>query len=297
MIRLGLVGMGKWGSHYKSVIQKIPGCQLPEENIKSKNYKDLFNNKDINGIIIATPASTHYEIAKGFLERGFNVLIEKPHVLNLKQALQLLDLQKKTKTVGMIGHIYLYNSAFLIFKEKMKKIKEIQYVKSEGMNYGPFRTDVTPLWDWLPHDLSMTTELFGLPESIQAWGGTIKTPLDMCFVKLSYRKLNVFIEAGSYSPIKKRAFSVIGKEEALTFDDIQKKKLILHNLETSSIKYLSYPKKESPLANQVREFLQCIKQNKKPKTDFVHGYHVIKILTAIEESIKKNGKEKLLISN
>src|SRR3989344_6498148 len=122
MITLSLIGAGKWGKNYINTIHSLSFCELPDSYIKTKNYKELLNFNNIDGVIIATPASTHFQIAKAFLEKGFNVLIEKPLTTSYKAALKLYRIAEKTKSTVMVGHIFLYNPAFLKVKELIKSI-------------------------------------------------------------------------------------------------------------------------------------------------------------------------------
>ncbi|MCL4418673.1 Gfo/Idh/MocA family oxidoreductase [Patescibacteria group bacterium] len=287
-MKFALVGRGIWGKNYIRTIKKIPGCELPKDYIKTNNYNELFRYKDIDGIIIATPASTHYKIAKDFLERGFNILVEKPLVINFQDALKLKKIADQNKgTVAMVGHIYLFNPAFETFKKYVQKIRKISYIESYGSNYGPFRKDVSPLWDWAPHDISMLTDIFGKPTSITAW----ETSRTMYYIKLNFRKMPAFIFCGSQSPIKKRSMVAVGNKSAVIFDDTSSRK-VLYIKKLSRVPKISYPyyNKEDSLRRQLVAFINCIKAKKKPKTDFNHGTEVVKIIEAAEKSLREGGK-------
>lgn len=287
-MKFALVGRGIWGKNYIRTIKKIPGCELPKDYIKTKNYNELFRYKDIDGVIIATPASTHYKIARDFLERGFNILVEKPLALNFQDALKLKKIADQNKVaVAMVGHIYLFNPAFETFKKYVQKIRKILYIESYGSNYGPFRKDVSPLWDWAPHDISMLTDIFGKPTSITAW----ETNRTMYYIKLNFRKMSTFIFCGSQSPIKKRSMTAVGNKSAVIFDDTSSRK-VLYIKKLSRIPKISYPyyNKEDSLRRQLVEFINCIKAKKKPKTDLNHGTEVVKIIEAAEKSLREGGR-------
>src|SRR5260221_7500713 len=116
MITLGLIGKGAWGKNYIKTAKSISECTIPDAYIKTTDYKDLLTKKDIQGIIIATLASTHFKIAKDFLQAGFNILVKKPVTTSQKEIEELVILQQKIKSVAMVGHEFVFHPAF----QKMK---------------------------------------------------------------------------------------------------------------------------------------------------------------------------------
>ena len=298
MTTLALIGKGRWGKNYIKTIRNLSTCELPDEFIKSSNYKDLLSKKNIDGVIIATPASTHFKIAKEFLEKGFNVLIEKPMTTNYKDALELSRIAKEHRNIVMVGHIYLYNPAFLKVKKLIKSVGRIKYISTEGMNYGPIRSDVSALWDWGPHDVSMAIDLLGaLPEEVSANGLNHLRPgtqlYDMCNLKLKFANdVYCFVNIGWLSPIKKRNMTIVGENKTIIFDDTLKKKLALFNTLNDEKKITSYPSfsNEAPLSLEVSSFVDQIKNREKNYSSLKMGFDVVRVLSACEKSMKLNGK-------
>ncbi|MDP3987519.1 MAG: Gfo/Idh/MocA family oxidoreductase [Candidatus Levybacteria bacterium] len=291
MIKLALVGRGVWGQNYIQTIRKMSDCQLPQEYIETRNYSQLFKKKDIAGVIIATPPFTHHKIAKDFLEKGFNVLVEKPLTTRYEDALELQKLANKTKAVAMVGHIYLYNPAFLETKEIVNKMKNVKYIFSERMNYN--KVSKTPaLWDWAPHDISMGVDIFGAPNSVFSKDiDGKKEKSKMCSFYLNFSGgIKMFSVVGWLSPIKKRSMLIVGEKEAVCFDDIAKDKITyFKDLKENIVGFPKYSSQQ-PLTLEVMEFVKCIKNKKKPKTDLEQGALTVKIIEALEKSIK-NGRE------
>lgn len=287
MITLALVGKGRWGKNYIKTISNISSCELPSKFIKTSNYKDLFAFKNIDGVIIASPSSTHFKIAKEFLERGFNVLIEKPMTTNYKDALELDRIADKYKSIVMVGHIYLHNPAFLKVKKLIKSIGCIKYISTEGMNNGPVRSDVSALWDWGPHDVSMVIDLLGsLPQEVSAEGW------DMCNLKLKFpNDIYVFVNIGWLSPIKKRSMKIVGTESTIVFDDtIEKKIAVIGNLKTKKINYPAFSK-DLPLTVEILDFVRQIQnRDNLNQSNLKMGLDVVRVLEACDRSIKLNGK-------
>lgn len=298
-VKLALIGTGTWGQNYLRTISQISKALLPSRYIKTHDYSDLFDQKDIDGVIIATPPQTHYKIAKDFLERDFNVFIEKPLTTNYQDALRLKEIvdRENGRIVAMVGHIYLYHPAFVAMQKFVKAIGKIHYIASQGMDYGPIRQDVSALWDWAPHDIAMCLSLLGkTPVSVSAWAINVLRPkrvlYDMCSLRLQFAdNIQAFIDIGWLSTVKKRNMIVVGQKGALLFDDVAKRKLT-HIESLGEENKISYPPclPSSPLTLEVLEFIACIETGRKPKTDLNEGVLTIKIIEAAEKSIQRNGE-------
>lgn len=309
MINLALVGVGKWGKNFISTINAIPDCKLKyicaqsketldslsPEYIKTQSYKDLLKYSDIDGIIIASSGSTHFEIASEFLRAGKNILIEKPLTTNLEQAIKLKELYQIKKPVVMAGHIYLYNPAILKIKELLKDLGDIHYITFEGVNSGMLRDDMSVLWEWAPHGISICLDFMKqTPIAVAAW--TVSS--GMFLIRLEFPNKTIALIKGSWvSPLKRRELIVVGSKKAIIFDDMSDKKITLIenfdsflNKEDESLK--SYPSynKQLPLTQEVLEFIDCVKNKNNPRTDLDHAIEVIKIIDLAEKSAIKDGQ-------
>lgn len=311
MTTLALIGAGKWGSHYLQAVKKINDCRLPYISIhhdepplydKSSyhfvpDFRDLVRYKDIDGIVIATPASTHFEIATYFLKRNYHLLIEKPMTTSYRQALELQKIYKKNSAVIHVGHVYLHNSAFQALRKEVSTIGKLKYILCESGNFGPFRSDVSALWDWGAHDVSMTFSLVGrFPVSVAAWSlasGNQGHYSDIFFIRMVFTNLvQAYISSGNLLPEKRRRVMAVGARESLLFDDLAEKKLTRIN---SIYGQRSYPfyEKEEPLVRQLQAFVSAIQKNKRDK-EFARNLDIIRVLEAALRSITHEGKTILL---
>lgn len=311
MITLALIGVGSWGKNYLKTVEGIDTIKIgyiaardkkrlenfDPKYIKITDYKELIHYKDIDGVIIATPVTSHHAIAKFFIQHDIPVLIEKPLTNRLKDALSLLKIhQNHKKSIVMVGHLFVYHSAVIKIKEYLNKIGRIVYMYGEGCDWGPFRKDTSALWDWAPHDISILLSLMRiLPKEVRAWSvqSTISgsDTHDMIMIKLLYEQnVRAFIRIGWLSPIKRREFNIVGEKGALVFDDMKDKKITV--FEGNNLEKATYPTydKMLPLERQIRVFVSCIQNRMQPETDLIHAVKTIKVIDSIERSLAGNGK-------
>lgn len=316
MMTLALIGAGKWGKNYLKTTELILDCRIkyictstketlskfPNSYIKTTNYQELINYEDIDGIIIATTSSTHFETAKFFIQKGYDLLIEKPFTTSYSTSLKLQALAKKSKSLVMVGHIYLYHPAFIKLIELLRRIGKVIYFSTEGSNFGPIRTDTSVLWDWTPHDLSMVSLLIEEdPINIAAWGVNRLKPnpklFDMVYLRLQYSNgIQVFSKMGWLSPVRKRSITIVGEGGSLIFDDCSEHKIqyinapirVIEEQKTYSISYPQYTNKTA-LQNELEEFVTCIKLHKQPKSDINLAIKIAKLIHFAEQSLNKNG--------
>lgn len=301
MITLALIGLGRWGQNYVKTSRNIKELQIKylcalsnknlskfgDEYIKTNNYYDLLKFDDIDGIIIASSASSHFQIARAFLLRKIPILVEKPMTNNLSDADKLMKVYNGVKSIFMVGHIFLYNSAFLKTIELSKNLGIIHNIEITDCSSGPFRDDVTPLWDWGPHSVSMTLELSkSLPVKVSAW---MVDNYGLVLARLVYKSgLIIFIKAGSICKVKTRQLIINGERGVVKFDDLASYHKVSKFSKGNKPFYPTYLRKEQPLRNQLIDFISCIKDQKQPKTDLRHGYQTIRILDRVERSIREN---------
>lgn len=273
---LALIGRGKWGQNYIKTIPQIPECTLPSQNIKTSNYADLLKKKGINGVIIASPTATHYTIAKAFLEKGFNILIEKPITKTYRQAVKI---QKITlmhpKQIVMAGHIQLYNPGYILLKKILPKIGVITALEYYGLQSTP-RTDTTVIEDWGPHPTYLFIDILGdKPQSVRTTRekqGQIK--LTYCFDNITG---NAYI--AWKSKVKKRQLIVLGNTGKIILDDLTKTVTLIKS--TGSCIY-QIDQQVSPLKLEIKKFIAAIRSGDQPKSDIKQAISVMKIINQFQ---------------
>lgn len=324
---IGIIGIGYWGKNLVRVFYKIGVLKIICDSdkkilIKRKkeylnlktttNFSELLRDKEIRGIVIATPAATHYKLTKRALLAGKDVFVEKPLALKITEGEELVSLAKKKKQILMVGHLLLYHPAVvrLIMLAKTGMLGEIYYIWSNRLNFGKMRREENVLWSFAPHDISIIINILGMPKTVRALGQTYlqKNIPDTTLSFLEFdKKETAHIFVSWLNPFKEQRLSVIGSRAMAVFDDQAKDELIMYrhkvkfqknkNIETLKVKGKVIKVSGGttvPLLEEARHFLECITKRKNPKTDGLEALNVLRVLEACQKSLNKNGKKILV---
>ena len=330
MIKVGIIGYGYWGPNLVRNFMNIEGCTVthicdldfkkleiakkkyPSINI-TNSIDEIFENLEINAIVVATPVSTHYDLASKSLESNKHTLVEKPLTNNVEQA-QILGKKAKDKNkILMIDHTYLYTPAIQKIKELIDSdsLGEIQYIDSTRINLGLFQTDVNVMWDLAVHDIAICCYLLKeKPISVQAVGisHTENGLENMAYITLHYKnKKIIHFNCSWISPVKIRYMLIGGNKKMVVFNDLEttekikiydssyENKINPKNREQILTDYrigdIFIPKIEQieGLRNMAKDFIYSIQNNKEPISNFNLGLTIVKILESAQKSIKNNG--------
>lgn len=314
-IRLAILGCGRWGINHVRTAHKILGDNLMwvcdaahdseakvrdiSQNIRFTTERDsILQDEEVNAVIIATPAPTHYALAQEALAHRKHVLVEKPLSLSSKEAKKLVDLAESVDRRLMVGHVLLFHPAIRKVKELCVegKIGNIQYIYSNRLNLGQVREEENILWSFAPHDISVLQYLIGeKPLSIDASGGMFLNDgiEDTTITYLRYPKnVHAHIFVSWLHPFKEHRLVVIGTEAMIVFEDSAKSDRLKYYkkgyrkvngyLERFDSEFESIPfGNEEPLKAEQVHFFQCIVDNRRPLTD---GQHALEVLEILEEA-------------
>jgi predicted dehydrogenase len=230
-VSLGLCGAGRWGKRYLSTIENNPRLKIqglfsrnpesrqlvPEDCFITPHWEELLERQDLDGIIIATPPSTHFDIAKAALKRRLPCMIEKPLCLNLSDALSLYELEKTSQTLVLVDHTLLFHPIYTELKKRLQD-EVIEELRSEGSNWGPFREDCNPLWDYGAHDVAFCLDLLKAePQDVKVnvtAQGSFETELTW------ENGVKAFIKSSNVEKKKTRLLEVKTKSRKFVFDDL-----------------------------------------------------------------------------
>lgn len=330
-VGIAVIGCGYWGINYVRVFDELPGsrvvaaCDLNEERLGRvqqrfryvRTYRtagELLNDPEVDAVVVATPLSTHYPLAKACLEQGRHVLVEKPFVCQVSEGEELVDLAERGHLTLMVGHTFLYNPSVRKMKEYTVAgdCGDIYYLHATRTNLGPIRKDANALWDLIPHDLSIFSYLL---DAQPLWVSAVAAKLlrnsreDVGFVALSYPNgILGHVHASWADPHKVREVVLVGSQKRIVFNDLNGQESIRiyekgvspaandmdsigeHRLLIRDGDIIS-PKLEAsePLKNECAHFLDCVRRGSRPLSDARSGLQVVKTLLAIDQSALKNG--------
>lgn len=179
-LQLGLIGVGRWGRNYVRTIGEIDGAVLAA--VASSNpetpgivpagcrvvadWLDLLTD-DIDAVVIATPPDTHARILLAAAAAGKAILVEKPLVTSVADLSAIQ--QAMATSIVMVEHTHLFHPAFRALKAAVIARGKPVAIRASAGNTGPYRADVSVLWDWGPHDVAMALDLVpGLAEVREA---------------------------------------------------------------------------------------------------------------------------------
>jgi len=328
MVNIGVIGCGYWGPNLIRNMSKVTDCRVVAvadqrierlEAVKSLNpgmrltmsARELVESESIDGIVIATPISTHFEIAKACLTNGKHVLIEKPITTTVADARELIHLAHENERVLMVDHTFIYSGAVRKLRQIIDsgELGEIYYYDSVRLNLGLFQPDVNVLWDLAPHDFSLLTYLLNeKPVHVDALGSSPVRWKGWKQESIAY--VNVELEGGALahfhlnwlSPVKLRRTLIGGSRRMVIYDHLDSDNQVKifdkgvdipedRDRYKALVQYRSgdllIPKidQTEALEGACKHFVHCIRTGETPITDGYAGLRVVELLEAAERSI------------
>lgn len=270
-------------------------------------FNEVLGNDKITGIAIATPAETHYSLAKEALLAGKHVFVEKPLTLDEGHAEELIALADKLGLTLMVGHLLQYHPVFIALKEMAEKgeLGRIDYIYSNRLNLGKIRREENILWSFAPHDISMILSLADeMPKSVIATGGNYlhKEIADTTTTHLEFPSgMQAHVFVSWLHPFKEQKLVVVGNKKMAVFDDTKawKDKLLLypHQInwkgsvpvpDKAEAERIDIPQSE-PLKSECEHFITCMTEKTRPLTDGAEGLRVLSVLKDAQRSMDSFG--------
>ncbi len=317
--KVAVTGCGYWGKNLvrnfyelgvlhticDSDATRLRGMKEKYPGIHIRESIDQVLNSQIEGVAIATPAATHFELARQVLLSGKDVLVEKPLALKVNEGEEIVRLAAEKDRILMVDHILQYHPAVLKLKELLQKdeLGKLNYIYSNRLNIGKIRKDENILWSFAPHDISLILSVAGeLPESVAAHGA-IYLQHAVEDVTLTFMRfpngINAHLFVSWLNPFKEQKFVVIGSRKMAVFDDLSDSKLVIfsHRTEGSAgVPVVSRAEgeivnveKKEPLRESCRHFIDCVERRVSPLTDGEEGLKVLRVLQQAQESMDRQG--------
>ena len=325
MLNIAQIGCGYWGPNLLRNLVANPGCDVKwvveiskdrQEYVQSlypavkiaNDLQNVLTDDEINAIVIATPAESHYSLTVESLKIGKHVLVEKPMAINVEEVKEIGVLSKKNNLVAMVGHTFIYNAAVRYVKKLIDsgELGDIRYIYSQRVNLGRIRSDVDALWNLAPHDISIIQYWLNEPEPIHVIRSGMdyvqKGIDDVVFMNIEYPD-NVLanIHVSWLDPHKIRRMTVVGSEKMVVYDDIAENKVAIYDKGIDRMAVLGEhmdfddPSKftfnhrsgdvvlpkinwQEPLKVEIEHFVDCIQNGTECITGPEHAERVVHIL-------------------
>ena len=272
---------------------------IPAECALSSQWRDVVEDPTLDGLIVASPNSTHAEIVIAACERRLPVLVEKPMANSEQEATRILDAARAAPAVVMVNHIHLYNPAFQQLERALAGRGSLRCLRSLAGAWGPFRPDVSCLWDYGPHEVYLTLRLMQAdPLRLLYSTRTIVRPSPVAelwhfgWEFSGGRKAHVCV--GNALERKTRRLTADLEGSALVFDNQSTAPLTLlerpqHHQEAASPQAIPCSG-ERPLRLAVGRFLERLRQGDTSLESVELGLRVVRCLEEIErEAVAPTG--------
>lgn len=331
MIRVGVIGYGYWGPNLVRNFMEAPGSTVvavsdlrPERLAQVKHrypsvktiteYQELFADPRIDAIVVATPVTSHYDLALAALKAGKHVLVEKPLAASSELGEKLIIEAARLNLVLMVDHTFVYTGAVRKIRELIAnhELGDIYYYDAVRVNLGLFQHDVNVIWDLAIHDLSIMD--YVLPARAVAVSATGISnipgqPENVAYITLFFSNSQIaHVHVNWLTPVKVRHTLIGGSEKMILYDDLEpseKVKIydkgitVSPNAEAVYDMLVSYrsgdmwaPRLDNTeaLHTEALHFIDCVENSKRPETDGQAGLRLVKIVEAAERSLRARGQ-------
>ena len=331
MIDVGVIGYGYWGPNLVRNFVETPGSRvvivgdIDRDRLDhvalrypavrtTTDVRDLLTDPALDAVAIATPVSTHFDLAMRALQAGKHVWVEKPLTETVDQGRRLRDEAAKRPLVLMVDHTFVYTGAVRRIFELVKggNLGKIYYYDAVRVNLGLFQRDVNVLWDLATHDLSIMDYVLGAePRAVSAFG-SVHVPgqgVNIGYLTCLFdNNLIAHVHVNWLAPVKVRRTLIGGGEQMIVYDDLEPSEkvrvydkgiTVSDSPEGRYRRLVSYrtgdmwaPNVDSTeaLASAARHFIDSIERRRQPLTDAVAGLRVVRILEAATESMDRRGQ-------
>ena len=282
------------------------------------DYLEILKDPKVDAVVIALPVFKHYQIAKDALLNNKHVLIEKPMTASSEEAKELINLAQERDRVLMVDHTFEYAEAINKIKEIISsgELGDLYYIRAEWLNLGLLQPDINVIWDLATHIISIinyTTNLKARTVNANAEGYIRKDIPEISQIHIKFQdNISAYLTVGWLEPKKTRKITIVGSKKLLVYDLTEVEEPIkiydkgidlidcIEDTRQFKVNYkygdISSPniKNIEPLKTMCLHLIECIKNQKRPRSDGKSGLNVIRILESIDKSLKENGREIIL---
>ena len=330
---MAVVGLGYWGPNLLRILTEMSGvevrwaCDRDPERLErfgrrhpavnfTAEFREVLEDPEVDGVLIATPVGTHVELARQSLEAGKHTFVEKPLAPSVQMADDLIALAHDADRVLLPGHTFIYSPPVRATKDLLTRgeLGDIYFISSSRVNLGLHQRDVSVVWDLGPHDFSILLYWLGeLPRSVRAVGraSIVDGIPDIAFVALEFTSgIVANIELSWLAPSKLRRTVIVGSEKMVVYDDgspepikLYDQGVVYRDPETFGEYHLSYrtgdilaPRLETyePLGAELEAFVEAIRSGDPMDAETSLARDVVALTEAADRSLREGGAEVLI---
>jgi predicted dehydrogenase len=327
-LRVAVVGLGYWGPNLVRNLYDVPGvevaavCDARVDRMAAivrrypavqavAAYNDIVGDPSLDAVLIATPVSTHFELAAAALEAGKHAFVEKPLAAASDEAVELIELAERRGLVLMPGHTFLYSPPVNKIRQLITsgELGQIYFVSTSRVNLGLHQSDVSVAWDLGPHDFSILRYwLNESPQHVSALSRScvLENVPDVAFINLEFASGAIaHVELSWLAPSKLRRTTVVGSEKMVVYDDVSNEPVrvfdsgvALRDPETFGEYRLTYRTGDivspqiaaaEPLFLELSDFCDAIRNGTAPRSSAQLGLEVVRMIEAVDASLDRDG--------
>ena len=281
-MKLGLIGLGRWGSNYLDNLLRIKTVEFikvagrkdqfekkSDRNVSyTEDWREVCNDSRIDGLIVAVSPGSQYEITKYSLQKGIPVLVEKPFTLCQDHTDELIKLSKVNNVLCMVGYTHIFSKGYQDLKRSVSQCGDIKGLFSEGISQGPFRISVPLVWDWGCHDIAMCIDLLNQKPLTTTVKSILKHPAnsssEILEIKLYFgSSIEARCIVGNASEFKRRDFCVICDEGTFVYDGLSGGLSKQYSTKVISNDDRRFKLQTTPLECVLNEFINALENNQK----------------------------------
>jgi predicted dehydrogenase len=333
MLTIAQIGCGYWGPNLLRNLAVLPNARVglvveaaaERREYVTKNFPGVpvavevgraVDDPAIEAVVIATPARTHFDLARRALRAGKHIFVEKPLAMSVREVDALAAIAREKNRVVMAGHTFLYNSAVRHLRSLVEsgELGQLHYAYSQRLNLGIVRSDINVMWNLAPHDVAILCHLFGgPPQQVEARGTAFIQPgiEDVVFMDLVWPGgVRGHVHVSWLDPNKVRGLTLVGSRKMAVYDDMAKEKIMLydkgadlvpedrqgmpfdrppqnrivHRVGEMTRPALEYPE---PLQVELQHFADCIRSGAEPLTGITHARQVVGVLETAQHFMER----------
>ena len=305
-IRIAVIGVGSFGRNHLRVIRQSDRATLAalvdtnhdraveaaaQYECEALTGIEGLEGK-INAAIVATPTVTHAAIASALMERGIDVLVEKPIAPDVASAQALIDIAARRGRILQVGHLERFNPAVAALQQ-MATVPLFFEVHRLSL-FSPRSLDVDVVLDLMIHDIDIVLSLVKrAPEEVRAAGISILSPkVDIANVRLAFPGGCIAnLTASRVSTERVRKLRLFQPRQYLSLDYAKQDLVAFQVGEDRQIGFESARiSKQEPLRLEVDSFIECVEQRSTPQVTGTDARRALEVAVDILDKIEEHSR-------